>query len=129
MELTVFLAKVVGPFLVIGGLAVFTNREQVMFAALAIVKERFAQLFAGLCSLLIALLLINSHNDWSSIPAALISVIGWLILAKGLLYLFLPQAKLTKLVNGLTERSWYLIDGTLAILVGLYLTAYGFGWL
>lgn len=128
MELTVLLAKIFGVYMLLVGLAILMNRRHVMAGVIALAKERFAQIIAGMLALLLGLFLVNVHNDWSSLPASLVSLIGWMALAKGLLYLFLPEGALGKLVHSLTERSWYLVDGILVILVGLYLAGFGYGW-
>ncbi len=129
MELTVLLSKIFGVYMVIAGIAVFFNRRHLMAGIIAMAKERFAQLVAGMLALLMGLLIVNIHNDWSSMPASLISLIGWIGLLKGLLYIFLPEAQLAKLMKGFTERAWYTVDGILALLIGLYLAGYGYGWL
>mgnify|MGYP001599795850 CR=1 FL=1 len=128
MELTVLLAKVFGLYMVIVGVAILMNRKHMMLAIIAIAKERFAQLISGIVSVLLGLLLVNIHNDWSSFPACIVSLIGWTILVKGCFYLFMPEARLTRLVHVLTERSWSMIDGVLAVIVGLYLAGFGFNW-
>lgn len=128
MELTVLLSKIFGVYMIIAGIAVFFNRRHLMVGIIAMAKERFAQLVAGILAVLMGLILVNIHNVWSTAPAAVVSLIGWIALLKGLLYLFLPEAQLAKLVKGLTERAWYTVDGVLALLVGLYLAGFGYGW-
>jgi len=128
MELTIFLSKVFGLYMLIAGIAVLFNRRHIMAGVIAIAKERFAQLVAGTIALFMGLLIVNLHNEWSTLPASLVSLVGWLGVLKGAIYLFLPEAKLTKLMHALTERSWYTIDGVIAIVVGLYLAGFGYGW-
>lgn len=128
MELTVFLSKVFGLYMLLAGIAVMFNRRHIMAGVVALAKERFAQLIAGTIALFMGLILVNLHNDWSTLPASLVSLIGWLAVLKGLVYLFLPEAKITKLMHALTERSWYTVDGVVAIVVGLYLAGFGFAW-
>lgn len=79
-------------------------------------------------ALFIGLVIVNLHNDWSTTPAALVSLIGWIGIAKGLVYFFLPEAKLVKLMKALTDRSWYVFDGLVAAALGLYLAGFGYGW-
>lgn len=128
MELTVLLSKIFGVYMIIAGIAVFFNRRHLMVGIVAMAKERFAQLVAGILAVLMGLILVNIHNVWSTAPAIVVSLIGWAALLKGVLYLFLPEAQLAKLVKGLTERTWYTVDGVLALLVGLYLAGFGYGW-
>lgn len=129
MEVTIFLAKVFGLYMTIMGVAILFRRKHVMLAIFALAKDRFAQLIAGTVALLVGLFLVNLHNAWYSYPAAIVSLIGWASVLKGVFYLFLPEAHLSKVLHVLSERSWYLIDGILVLLVGLYLANYGFNWM
>ncbi len=128
MILTIFLAKVIGLYMLIAGLALFLNRRHMMLAVVSLGKERASQLIGGIVALFIGLVVVNLHNEWSTLPAALVSLVGWLGVLKGIAYLFLPEAKLAKFMHALSERKWYAIDGAVAILLGLYLTGFGFGW-
>lgn len=128
MELTILLSKILGVYMLIAGLAVLMNRRHLMAGIVAMAKERFAQIMAGIIALLFGLVLVNIHNDWSTLPASIVSLIGWAALVKGLFYLFMPEKGLTKLMHALTERSWYLIDGIVILVAGLYLAGYGYGW-
>ncbi len=128
MILTILLAKIFGLYMLAIGVSILMNRRQMMLAVVALMKDRAVQLMGGVIALLLGLFLVNIHNDWSTLPAVLVSLVGWAALVKGLVYLFLPEAKLAKLVHALTERSWYMIDGVLAVIIGLYLAGFGFGW-
>ncbi|MGB4076549.1 MAG: hypothetical protein WBK28_02495 [Minisyncoccia bacterium] len=128
MELTIFFAKVLGLYMLIAGLAIFINKRHIMGAIVGLMHERAAQLIGGLIALILGLVVVNLHNEWSTLPAALISLIGWVGVLKGIAYLFLPEAMLAKLMKSLTERSWYLADGIVAVILGLYLSGFGFGW-
>lgn len=128
MELTVFLAKVFGLYMLVAGIAVLFNRRHFVAGVLAIAKERFAQIIAGTVALFFGLIFVNLHNDWSTLPASLVSLVGWLGVAKGVVYLFLPEAKINKLMHVFTERNWYTVDGVVAIVIGLYLAGFGYGW-
>ena len=125
--LTLFLARVFGIYFLIAAAMIFANRAALMTGVESMFKERFAQLMAAMLSLLGGLILINLHQDYSSLPAGIISVIGWLIFLKGMLYAFLPEARLVKLSKKFTERAWYTMDGVLALVVGVYRTGFSFG--
>lgn len=128
MELTLFFSKVIGLYMLIAGLAIFVNRRHIMGAVIGLAHERAAQLIGGMFALVLGLVLVNLHNDWSTFPAALVSLVGWMGVLKGVAYLFLPEPKLAKLMKALTERSWYMVDGIIAVVAGLYLAGFGFGW-
>lgn len=128
MELTIILSRIFGVYLLIVSVMIFMNRKALMVGVLSMFKERFAQMLAAMISILGSLTFINFYQDWSSLPSSIISTIPWFILIKGLLYAFLPEIRLAKLSHVLTERSWYTMDGILALVVGLYLAGYGYGF-
>lgn len=128
MTLTILLAQVFGLYAIITGIAVLANRRHIMLGVAALVEERFAQLVAGLFALLVGSFLVNIHNDWSTLPAGLVSFFGWAALVKGILYLLLPEASLNKVIRKLNQRRWYVVDGIIVALYGLYLAGFGYGW-
>ena len=128
MELTQLLSRIFGVYLLLAAAMVFANRKVLMNGVEAMFKERFAQWVAALILILGGLTFINLYQSWSSIPGGIISLIAWFILAKRLLYAFLPEVRLAKFTRFLTENSWYTMDGLLALVIGLYLTGYGYGF-
>ncbi len=128
MTLTILLAQVFGTYAIIAGLAVLANRRHIMLGVAALVEERYAQLVAGMLTLLLGSFLVNIHNDWTTLPAALVSLFGWISLVKGILYLLLPEASLNKLIRKVNQRKWYVVDGIIVVLYGLYLAGFGYGW-
>ena len=127
MDMTIILARVFGVYFLIAAAMVFTNRRALMLGVTSMFKERFAELLAGMIALMGGLFYVNVYQDWSSFPSSLLSLFGWLIIAKGLIYGFTPEIHLAKLTHVLTERSWYTMDGILALVLGIYLTGFGYG--
>ncbi len=128
MTLTILLAQVFGIYAIIIGLAVLANRRHIMLGVAALVEERFAQLIAGMLTLLLGSFLVNIHNDWSTLPAAFVSLFGWVALVKAIFYLLLPEVSLNKLIRKINQRKWYMVDGVVVLLYGLYLAGFGYGW-
>lgn len=126
MLLTLFLARVIGVYMIIGGAAVLADRRRIMAAIVALTHERFAQLMAGVFAVFFGLIVVNLHNVWTTLPASLVSLTGWLALLKGILYLVLPEAQMEKMMKMFMDRKWYLIDGILVLLIGAYLAGYGY---
>jgi hypothetical protein len=124
VEHSIFLAKVLGLYLLIVPAAVLLRRKQ--FAALA--KELVANLavvfLSGLVALILGLLIVVSHNVWTADWRAVITAIGWLTLAKGLIRIFLPE-KLTTFGIDPASAKWTLASIVLLGL-GIYLTYIGF---
>ena len=115
MEHSIFLAKVIGLYLLIVPAAVFLKRKQ--FAELA--KEFAANLalvfLSGLIALVLGLLIVVSHNVWTADWRTVITFFGWLTLAKGVIRILFPE-KLATLAIDPSSTKWTL---ALIVLLGL----------
>lgn len=129
METTLFLSQVLGLFLIIVGAAVMYRKQYLVPVIGEFVEERLTRMIMGILELLAGLFLVLSHTDWSSIPAGIITAIGYLLVIEGTAYLLLPDSVMRWVIRTFNVRMWYHLGGTLAILLGVYLCAYGFALL
>lgn len=123
-KLTIYLARLIGLLaLILDG--AFLARGNWMIRAAA--ADDPVMLIYAIQSLAIGLAIILGHNVWSggALPVT-VTLVGWLIFAKGLLLLLVPH----EFLLGMLERMQYGEHYTLSILpsliVGLYLTYAGF---
>lgn len=129
MMLTVLLAKVFGTYMIIGGVALLARKRYFMSALGSFVEDKGSRLIIAMVDIIVGLLVINIHNDWSSLPSALVTFIGWSALVKGVLAMFMKDASLERSVKAFHEKKWYLPEALVVIVVGVYLASYGFGWM
>jgi len=127
MLLTVYLARVLGLSFIALGLIFTIRRHYFMTVYPDIVTARMTRLVFATAMVVAGLFLVVAHNIWLTIPAAIISVVGWMILLEGLVYLVLPDETLKLAVSTLNKPATYLVGGAITIAVGIYLTAFGFG--
>ncbi len=124
MELSIFLAKVLGLYLVIVPLAVLVNRKHLSRLVEEFSTNLGLNILASVFALVLGLLLVASHNIWTADWRVIITILGWLTLAKGVIrLLFLEQ------VQQLTRFSlepWWTVVLVLFLLLGLYLSYVGF---
>lgn len=124
MELSIFLAKVIGLYFLIACLAVLINHKPFNQMVNEYVKNKPIIFFHGLIALLVGLLLVVSHNVWIYGWPVVITIIGWLALLKGIAHLFAPQKSIEW---GLSiYKSLEPVLFIIGLLVGLYLTYVGF---
>ena len=45
----------------------------------------------GMINMLIGLVIVNMYNVWMWHPAVLVSLLGWVLLIRGILILYIPQ--------------------------------------
>lgn len=125
----IFLAKLIGFYLIIVGVVAALRQSSVMPAIADLIKNRalvvlfaFIELAAGL-----ALLVANPvvTPDWIGV----IALVGWMMVIESILYLTLPFRLVQRIIRPFNRREWYIGGGLLSIALGAYLAASGFGLL
>ncbi len=98
--LTFLLAKVFGTYLIIGGLAILLRKR--FFASLvgALIEDKASRITLSAMDLIFGLFIVNLHPFWGPLPVTLITLLGWLAIAKGLAGFFLSDALLEKFSTG-----------------------------
>ncbi len=123
-RLTIYLARLLGLFIIIlvGGLLV--RGPALIDAAVASAPLMFTY---AIISLALGLALVLGHNVWSgdALPVV-VTLTGWLILAKGLALLLITQDSLTRLYAGMGYDAHFRLFLAPSFLIGLYLTWAGF---
>jgi hypothetical protein len=123
-RLTIFLARFIGLFAILLVAALFLRGNAIVETMVADAPLMFG--FA-IISLAAGLAMILGHNVWSGgVLPVVVTLVGWLILAKGLLLLFLRPDALTPILDRMQygeHPTLYLVP---AFAIGLYLTWAGF---
>ena len=123
-RLTVFLARFIGLFTVLLVVAlVFRGGATVE----TVVADGPVMLVYAIISLAVGLAMILGHNVWSggALPVV-VTLVGWLILAKGLMLLIVTPEALKQLFDRMQYGEHYYLYLTPSLVIGLYLTWAGF---
>lgn len=128
MALTILLAKVLGSYMLIGGIAMLVRKRFFMSALGAFIEDKGSRLMLAAVDTIFGLFIVNVHNDWSTLPAGIITFIGWAAILKGVTAMFLKDSTLDKFAASFREKQWYFAEGMIVVIVGLYLVAYSFNW-
>jgi hypothetical protein len=126
--LTIFLAKAIGIVLVMTGAAIVIRRHYFLPVFGAYVEQRLLRTTMSMIELLAGIFLVVGHNVWSPLPAAMITILGWMAVLEATIYLFLPDRLVAKFIGTFNTANWYVVGGSLASVVGVYLAGFGFGW-
>jgi hypothetical protein len=121
---TVFLARLIGLFIVLLIAALLLRGSAMVETAIA---DRPAVFTYAIISLAIGLAMILGHNVWSggTLPVV-VTLVGWLILAKGILLLFLTPEALTQFYERMHYGEYMYLYVAPSLVIGLYLTWAGF---
>ena len=125
MALTLILAKVIGVYLVVIGVALWARRKYFSSVFAGFVDNRLLRMVVAIVELIAGLFLVVTHQDWTPLAAGIITFFGWAMTLEGAAYLFLPDRAIARLFRVFNTRAWYVIGGILAIVVGLYLISVG----
>jgi hypothetical protein len=123
-RLTVFLARLIGLFTVLLIGALLLRGGAMVQTAIADKPLMFTY---AIISLALGLAMILAHNVWSggALPVV-VTLVGWLIFAKGLLLLFLTPEALTQLFERMQYGEHMYLYVAPSLVIGLYLTWAGF---
>ena len=123
-RLTVFLARFIGLFTVVLVVAFLVRGSATVEAAVA---DGPVMLVYAIISLATGVAMILGHNVWSggALPVV-VTLVGWLILAKGLMLLFVTPDALQQIFDHMHYGEHYYLYLAPSLVVGLYLTWAGF---
>lgn len=128
-ELSMYLGQVFGLYLIIAGVIIMARQRYLVPVISMIAEEKFDRFVLAILEVLGGLFFVLGFSDWGSFYTGLITLIGWLFLAEGVMYLVLSDKAVEKLVAWFNVKAWYLFGGLASIGFGVYLAGTGFGML
>jgi hypothetical protein len=90
MEATVLLSKAIGLCLIVIGAAIILRRHYFLPVFAGFVEQRLVRTVVSMIELAVGLLLVV-NNAWSPLPAAVMTLLGWMAVAEAVAYLFLKS--------------------------------------
>lgn len=121
-----YLAQLFGLYFIIIGVAALVQQKSLIPAVSEFLKNRALMLVVALLEIAAGLALILSHPQITADMEGALSLIGWVMLAEGVVYLLLPRKDIQSVMRSFNTRFWYAAGGVAAILIGAYLAAAGF---
>jgi len=119
MDITILVAKVLGIYLVISGLVLLFKGKTIPHMLKDFFDHPAVVYLTGIILIFLASMYLIQYNIWDSTWRALVTLFVWLVMFKGLIYIFSPQA-----FNELTVKKFksvFGVYGLIAILMGIYL--------
>jgi uncharacterized protein YjeT (DUF2065 family) len=126
MEVTIFLAKVFGFYLIAKSVAIFLHAKAFKKIINQFLKSRLMQVSVGAICVLVGIMYVLVHNDWSTLPLGMVSLVGWAILLKGLLFFWAPE-EAEDLIKDFNEVEWLRVSSVVIYIIGAYLLGIGYG--
>ncbi len=91
MDLSILLARIIGPLFVVIGVGVLLNRKHYAEMATHFLGNAQLYYFSGALAFIIGLTMVLYHNIWTADWRVAITIIGWLSLFKGIVRILSPS--------------------------------------
>jgi len=125
MDTSIFLAKVIGLVSVISTIAVLARYKEHLAFEKETVKNPVLIYLGGFAFLVLGVLLVVSHSVWTLDWRLVITILGWLVLLKGVGRIFFPNAVMRLIAKKRDSRK-FIMGEVVVLFIGLYLLYYGF---
>jgi hypothetical protein len=126
MERSHFLAKLIGPVFIVGGLGMLFNTAVYRAMFERALHDHTLIYLSGILALVTGLAIVAVHSDWKWHWSVIITVIGWLALIGGVLRMIAPQVIESYGMAVLRTPNFFIIDGGIAVLLGVLLSYFGY---
>jgi len=124
---TIFLARLIGLFLIIFALPMFWQKELTVETYDRMIHDRPVILLIGMILTVCGLAMVLTHNVWSggALPIV-VTILGWLTLFKGAMILLLPPEALINLFGLGHFGDLLYLYAAIYLILGLFLTIAAF---
>lgn len=122
-----FLAQLFGLYFIIVGASVLIRKKSIMPTYREMIANKPVLLAISLLEIAAGLAIVLARPtitmDWMGI----ITLIGWMLLVEGVLYLTLPSKVVQKFTKNFSSAGWMTAGAVVAVVAGGYLAYVGFG--
>ena len=125
---TVFLSRLIGLYCILVAISMTVRKQSIIETITALLHNAPLMFLVGILTLVAGLAMILAHNVWSGgISTVVVTIVGWITLIKGLLFLFLPQEVEADLfLHKLHYEQYFYVFMAISLVIGIYLTYDGF---
>lgn len=125
MEL--FLARVIGLYLLIVGLVAVFRKKSIMPAVSDLGNNRAILIALGAIELAAGLALVVAYPTVSLSLDGILSVLGYMLIIESIIYFAFPVKFVRKMISKFNRPHWYVGGGLVSAVIGAYMAAISFG--
>ncbi|QLH43284.1 MAG: hypothetical protein HWD59_11580 [Coxiellaceae bacterium] len=126
MEYSVLLAKIIGLYLFIVGLAIVARKHVVVDMIRDIVNTPSMLYLTSALTLVLGILLVITHSIWAWDWRLIITLIGWGLFIKAILRIFFPSVPRDMIKWGIGHVPTLMVTGFVFLILGIVLLYFGF---
>jgi len=125
--LTIFLAKLIGLYVVLMAGGMLINGKSTLAAIDGMIRSPHMLLIAGIVALPAGLALVIGHNVWSGGALTIaVTLTGWAVLVKAVSLIAVPQERMLTLYRAMHYDRWFTLYMAAVMVLGLALTLAAF---
>jgi len=119
MDITILCAKILGVYLIVGGLFILIKGKTIPHLLKDFFDHPATVYLTGIILIFLSTMYLIQYNVWDGTWKTLITIFAWLVMVKGLSYIFIPRA-----LNEMAVKKFkgsFNVYGVIAMIVGVYL--------
>jgi hypothetical protein len=126
MTISTYLARLMGPVLLVAAVGLLLNREAYKAMAQELLRSPALIYLSGVLTMVAGVAIVIAHDLWVADWRVLITIFGWLAAIGGAARIALPAA--TKAVGErmLDKPAWMTVGGVGWLAIGALLTFFGY---
>ncbi len=126
MDTSLFLARLLGPVLVVLAIGLLTRQDAWRAMAREFTGSAPLLFLSGFMTLLGGLALVNTHNVWEAGWPVIITIFGWLAVIGGIARMLFPETVVGISDRMLNNKTYLSVAGIVEGLIGLWLCYVGY---
>jgi hypothetical protein len=126
MQVSVFLARLLGPLLLLPGVGLLVNPRAFRTTASEVVGSITLVYLFGLIDFAAGLAIVLVHNVWTVNWRVLITLIGWLLLIRGAARILITDTLMGYAKTLIRNKRLYPVSGGVLVILGLVLCYFGY---
>ena len=126
MQSSIFIARLIGPVMLLAGLSVLLNRQNFRSFAEQFLDSRALLFLAGLVVMSAGMAIVLTHNVWTGDWRMLVTLFGWLLVLGGAVRVVEPPFLYTSARAFLRQRAAPVIAGAAWTALGLLFCLLGY---
>ena len=126
MQVSVFLARLLGPLLLLPGVGLLVNPRAFRIMASEVVGSITLVYLFGLIDFAAGLAIVLVHNVWTVNWRVLITLIGWLLLIRGAARILITDTLMGYAKTLIRSKQLYPVSGGALVILGLVLCYFGY---
>ena len=126
MTTSIFLARLLGPFLLAVGVGILINPKPFYTMTSEVVRSVTLVYLFGLLDFAAGLAIVLTHNVWAANWRVLITILGWLMLIRGAVRILAPETIMGFAAKVIGNKQLIPISGIVTGVLGLVFFYFGY---